>query len=252
MGIFALTVPVSVLLVLVSGAKISEIYGGWRNWILLSAFIAVIVLVLNFILLKERKTLAKDNTSIGFHREALCNRKIWLVALTWLAFNLTSVALVTYGPTFLVSEKNYSLSAAGTVMSLYMASALPVGPTVGWLIRKYGHKVFIIFGNIGVAVCLLFFPIIDAPYIPTSLVIIGSFAAMIPPPIYAYPKEIMEEESVIGFGIISTCTAISVLIVPIVGFLKDFTGVYYASFVAMALSAFIAVIFIVFLDIKKT
>jgi fucose permease len=98
----------------------------------------------------------------------------------------------------------------------------------------------------------LFFPIIDAPYIPTSLVIIGSFAAMTPPPIYAYPKEIMDEESVIGFGIISTCTATSVLLVPIIGYLKDFTGIYYASFGAMALSAFIAILFIVFLDVKKT
>lgn len=251
MGIFALTVPVSVLIVLVSGARISELAGGWRNWILLSAFITVVVLFLNLILLKERKSISKNNTSIKFHRKALYNRKIWLVALAWLAFNVTSISLVTYGPAFLVSEKSLSLSAAGTVMSIYMASALPVGPTVGWLIRKYGHKAFIILGNIGFAIFLVVFPLAGVFYIPIILIILGVFAAMTPPPVFAYPKELLEEENVsMGFGIISTCTAMSVLAVPIVGYLKDITGAYNASFWAMSLSAFIAVLFIYLLDVK--
>ena len=74
---------------------------------------------------------------------------------------------------------------------------------------------------------------------------------MTPPPVFAYPKELLEEENVsMGFGIISTCTAMSVLAVPIVGYLKDITGAYNASFWAMSLSAFIAVLFIYFLDAK--
>ena len=251
MGVFALTVPVSVLIVLVSGARISEIAGGWRNWILLSAFITVVVLLLNLSFLKERKPLTKSNISIKFHRDALYNRKIWLVALTWLAFNVTSISLVTYGPAFLVSEKSLSLSAAGTVMSIYMASALPVGPTVGWLLQKYGRKIFIILGNIGLAIFLLIFPLAEILYIPIILIVLGVFAAMTPPPVFTYPKELLEEENVsMGFGIISTCTAMSVLAVPIVGYLKDITGAYNASFWVMSLSAFIAVLFILFLDAK--
>ncbi len=251
MGIFALTIPVSVLLVLAIGARISEIFGGWRNWLLLGMVVIAVILFLNLFLLKERKSLKKNSVSIKFHKGVLYDKKIWLVALAWFCFNFTTVSLVTYGPTFLTSEKGFSLALAGVIMSLYMAGALPMAPTVGWLIQKYGRKVFIIVGNIFFAFFLLIFPIVDILYIPLILVILGCFAAMTPTPIYAYPKELTEEKSVsFAFGIISTCTAISVLVVPIVGYLKDVTGAYYASFLAMSLSAFIAVLFILFLDVK--
>jgi MFS family permease len=132
-----------------------------------------------------------------------------------------------------------------------MASALPVGPTIGSLIQKYGRKIFVILGNVGFAIFLIIFPLTEMFYIPIILIILGIFAAMTPTPIFAYPKELTEEKSVsFAFGIISTCTAISVLVVPIVGYLKDITGAYYASFWAMSLSAFIAVLFILFLDVK--
>jgi len=251
MGIFALTVPVSVLLVLAIGARISEIFGGWRNWLLLGVVVIAIILFLNLFLLKERRSLKKNNISIKFHKGVLYDRKIWLVALAWLCFNITSISLVTYGPTFLLSEKSVSLSLAGVIMSLYMASALPVGPTIGWLIQKYGRRMFVILGNIGFAFFLLVFPMTELIYIPIILIILGIFAAMTPPPVFAYPKELTEEKSVsFAFGIISTCTAIAVLVVPIVGYLKDITGAYYASFWAMSLSAFIAALFILFLDVK--
>jgi DHA1 family purine base/nucleoside efflux pump-like MFS transporter len=251
MGIFALTVPISVLLVLAIGARISEIFGGWRNWLLLGVVVIVVILFLNLFLLKERRSLKKNNISIKFHKEVLYDRNIWLVALAWLCFNITSISLVTYGPTFLLSEKSLSLSLAGVIMSLYMASALPVGPTIGWLIQRYGRRIFIILGNIGFAFFLLVFPLTELIYIPIILIVLGIFAAMTPPPIFAYPKELTEEKSVsFAFGIISTCTAIAVLVVPIVGYLKDITGAYNASFWAMSFSAFIAALFIFFLKVK--
>ena len=251
MGIFALTIPVSVLLVLAIGARISEIFGGWRNWLLLGMVVITVILFLNLFLLKERRSLKKNSVPIKFHKGVLYDKKIWLVALAWFFFNFTTSSLVTYGPTFLTSEKGFSLSLAGVIMSLYMASALPVGPTIGWLIQKYGRRIFVILGNIGFALFLLVFPLTEVIYIPIILIILGIFAAMTPTPIYAYPKELTEEKNVsFAFGIISTCTAISVLVVPIVGYLKDITGAYYASFWAMSLSAFIAVLFILFLDVK--
>jgi len=251
MGIFALTIPVSVLLVLAIGARISEIFGGWRNWLLLGMVVIAVILFLNLFLLKERKSLKKNSVSIKFHKGVLYDKKIWLVALAWFCFNFTTVSLVTYGPTFLTSEKGFSLALAGVIMSLYMASALPVGPTIGSLIQKYGRKIFVILGNAGFAIFLFVFPLTEVIYIPIILIILGIFAAMTPTPIFAYPKELTEEKSVsFAFGIISTCTAISVLVVPIVGYLKDVTGAYYASFLAMSLSAFIAVLFILFLDVK--
>lgn len=251
MGIFALTIPISVLLVLAIGAKVSEIFGGWRNWLLLGMVAIAVILFLNLLLLKERKSLKQNSVSIKFHKGILYDKKIWLVALTWFCFNFTTTSLITYGPTFLTSEKGFSLALAGVIMSLYMAGALPVGPTIGWLIQKFGRKIFVIIGNIGFALFLLIFPLTEVIYIPIILIILGVFAAMTPPPIYAYPKELIEDKNVsFAFGIISTLTAISVLVVPIVGYLKDITGAYYASFWAMSLSAFIAVLFILFLDVK--
>ena len=251
MGIFALTIPVSVLLVLAIGARISEIFGGWRTWLLLGVVVIAVILFLNLFLLKERRSLKKNSVSIKFHKGVLYDKRIWLVALAWFFFNFTTASLVTYGPTFLTSEKGFSLALAGVIMSLYMASALPVGPTIGWFIQKYGRKIFVILGNAGFAIFLFVFPLTEVIYIPIILIILGIFAAMTPTPIFAYPKELTEEKSVsFAFGIISTCTAISVLVVPIVGYLKDITGAYYASFWAMSLSAFIAVLFILFLDVK--
>jgi predicted MFS family arabinose efflux permease len=251
MGIFALTVPISVLLVLAIGARISEIFGGWRNWLLLGVGIIVVILFLTLLFLKERESPKKNKVQVKFHKGVLYDRKIWLVALAWLCFNITSISLVTYGPTFLTSEKSLSLSLAGIIMSLYMCSALPVGPTTGWLIQKYGRRIFVILGNIGLAFFLLVFPLVELIYIPIILIILGIFAAMTPPPIFAYPKELTEEKNVsFAFGIISTCTAIAVLVVPIVGYLRDITGAYYTSFWAMSLSAFIAALFIFFLDVR--
>ena len=58
----------------------------------------------------------------------MANRHIWLLSLAWLCFNLVTLAWGTFYPTFLTTERGYTLASASFTTSLIMIATLLAAP----------------------------------------------------------------------------------------------------------------------------
>ena len=78
------------------------------------------------------------------------------------------------------------------------------------------------------------------PYATTLLIflmaLVGVSVALVPAPVFSLPSDLMKPQNLgFGFGVISTCLSIGMLLGPyLVGMIRDWTGSYNMSFGVMA------------------
>lgn len=105
---------------------------------------AVLALVLGaavFILIKEPKDLAIENTVQSDVKisEAFRNKNLWLLCLSFLTFNIMLMSVLVFAPTFLTSN-GVSITAAGFATSIPMLLALISSPIFGKISDKIGSS----------------------------------------------------------------------------------------------------------------
>lgn len=176
----------------------------------------------------------------------------WLVGLAWAWFNAAFISFLTFAQDFFVA-RGYGIASASLLSSLVMMGSLLLSPFIGYLVGRFGREeVFIAIGGIALASLMLLIPMIVSP-IP-MLVLVGTFAAFVPPPIFSLPSKIVEPQHLgLAFGIITTCLNIGVVAGPyLVGLAKDLTGEYYVSFYLMSLFAVLQTLTVLFLHLSRT
>ncbi len=182
--------------------------------------------------------------------------QIWLIAMIWMMYNASSLSYLTFGADYYKSV-GYSIGYSGFLTSLLMIGSLLFSPVVGALTDKFGNEeYFIIAGSL--AITFLLFIVPRTAVNPLLLgCLIGFFAALIPAPIFAMvPKHISLGQVGLGYGILSTCLNIGILLGPLlVGFSYDKTQNYLAGFNLMAIFAFFTALItlsLLFLNRPKT
>ncbi len=217
---------------------------GWQAPIWLTTIICVVDLALFALIYREPPTLRSREQAIKLPSKGLFKAisavglPIWLVGLSWLFYNAAAITFLTFGPEYFASL-GYGTAAANFIASFFMLGALVVSPLAGYSIDRFFSKEFlIIFGSALMALILLLTPLAGSLLIIMMLAL-GLIAALVPAPTFALPADILPTSSLgLGFGIISSCLNIGIVIGPYtVGLLRDQTGSFSWGFVLMAVFA---------------
>ncbi len=235
MGIFNLSMPLATVLSLNLMGVIAY-QSHWRVSILISLILSLIALILFFIFFKNLTQTKEKNYLTGISLKIKSAGKgIWLVGITWGLFNAGLISFITFGPDYF-TNLGMDTAKAGLLSSYPMWGGVILSPFVGILIDKLGKKwLFVSVGCGGMAFFLIlisFFP----QKATIFAILIGVFVAILTPAIFSLPAELLPESLMgFGFGIHGTSLGIGISLGPyIIGLLRDLTGDYLISFIAMA------------------
>jgi MFS family permease len=254
MGIFSTGLPVGTILSLNFLSAIGESLG-WRTSVWTSIALPLVALVVFLLLFTPapRESGGTPNQSVGFFRGIrLAGGSIWIVGVTWMMFNAAVISLFTFTPDFLKASGS-SVASAGFVTSAVMWPAVILGPAIGYLIDKIDRKRTIIAIG-GITLAVLTFMVPEAiGWMLLMMLLIGVVQTLVPTPIFALPPEVTSPERLgLGFGIVSTCLNIGIVVGPAtVGLSRDITGSYQASYALMAGFAVLVTVAMIILKLKQ-
>lgn len=258
MGIYNTAMPLGTIITLNTFGIIAA-GSNWRVPIYMTTVYCFFVLILFIFkypsLPKETMNRKKESLDL---KKSLSTIKsvgwpVWIVAAIWMMYNASTISYLSFGSDYYMSA-GYDANYAGFLTSLLMIGALIFSTIIGYLTDKFDREeFFIIFGSIILAFALFLIP--RAGISPLLLgIIIGVSAAFIPSPVFSLvPKILSSSQAGLGYGILSTCLNIGVLIGPfLIGLSYDKTSNYILGFNLMAVMSLISVLFaIVFRILSK-
>ncbi len=243
MGIFNTAMPLGSIFTLNVFGILASIYS-WEIPLLLTSFFCLAVLTSFFfmypVLPDEVQRLEKPKLKENVFTIRKTRPQVWFIAVIWMMYNASAISYLTFGADYYQSV-GYDVSYAGFLTSLLMVGSLLFSPLVGILTDRVGkEEYFIIIGSITIGFLLFLVPRTGLnPLLLGGM--IGFCAASIPAPVFALvPKYISLAQVGMGYGILSTCLNIGILVGPLlVGFSYDRTQSYLSGFNLMAIFAFI-------------
>ena len=244
MGVFTTGMPLGTILSLNFLSTLGE-SAGWRASAWLSAGMALVMLIVVASLFTPapgKKTERLPKAGGLFQGIRLTGTSIWTVGVAWALFNAAAISLFSFTPDFLTSV-GFSVSSAGFFTSAVMWPALVLGLVIGYVIDKIDRKrTFIVIGGLAVATLVVLVPTATG-WILTIMLLIGAGMILVPTPIFALAPEVVNPERLgLGYGIISTCLNLGIVLGPaLVGLIRDVTGSYQAGYALMAGFAFLVV-----------
>ena len=235
MGVFSTGLPLGTILSLNFLSLLGENLG-WRASIWLSAGLPVVALIV-FVLLFTPAPGGSEKSpqNEGFFQSIRsAGTPIWIVGVAWMLFNAAVISLFTFTPDFLKSI-GFSIASAGFVTSAIMWPALVLAPVIGYVIDKIDRKRTIIAaGGLALAILIVSVPAATG-WMLAMMLFIGVAQTLVPTPIFALPSEVTSPGKLgLGFGIVSTCLNLGIVVGPaVVGLARDVTGSYQASYTIM-------------------
>ncbi len=253
MGVFNISMPLGTILALNLMGPVALRFN-WQASIWVSFAVSAAALCLFLILYRSKgadgEVKSEQASLLSTAKKA--GGSAWLVGLSWGLFNAGLISFFTYAPDYFIS-RGESIARAGLLASYPMWGSIVLGPLVGLLIDRLGHKwVFVSVGCGGTALLLYLIPEFNhhAAFLSIS---IGVFVAILAPAIFSFPAELLPESMMgFGFGILGTSVGIGTSVGPyVIGALRDATGDYLWSFAAMAIFPALGIIPMLILRMKK-
>jgi MFS family permease len=250
MGVLNTAMPLGTVLSLNVLSAIASA-SGWR-WSGLAAVLIPAAAFLLFLLLyapaPRGGSAGDESPSTGAGRDGLLRQvaqaggRIWLVGACWLLFNASIISLFTFTPTFLVGL-GFSPGRAGATASAVMWLPLALSPAIGLLIDRIGGKrIMLVIAGAALAVLIALVPG-AARWMLALMLLIGVAQTLVPAPVMALAPDVVPRERLgVGFGIVSTCLNLGILIGPaLVGWARDMTGSFLLSYAVMAMLSLLIV-----------
>jgi len=238
MGIFNTALPLGTIISFTMLGSLGKNLG-WQASVSISVIISLVALI-TFILFYKSAPLITDKTfrrqSIGLLNIREAGVSIWLVGFAWMWFNASTISFITFAPDFFMTNKGLSIEFSGFLASFLVWGSFILSPVVGYITDKIGIKeILIALGSLSMAVFIFLIPYGNT-FIIFLMAMIGISAGLIPTPVFSLPPDIMEPKNLgLGFGILSTCLSIGMVLGPyLVGLIRDWTGSYNTSFGVMA------------------
>lgn len=150
-------------------------------------------------------------------------------------FNAAVIPLFTFTPD-LLKAAGFSITSVGFVTGAIMWPALVLSPVVGHVIDRIDRKrTIIVIGSLALVILIAPVPAAIGWILPLML-LIGVAQTLVPAPILALTPEVTSPERLgLGFGILSTCLNLGIVVGPIAaGVIRDISGSYQVSYVLMA------------------
>jgi predicted MFS family arabinose efflux permease len=239
MGVFNTAVPLGTILSLNFLSLLAETWG-WRAGIWVSAGLslsALVIFALFFAPAPQKGEGTASPVSL-LHALRTSGVPVWLVGAAWLLFNAAIISLFTFTPDLLRSS-GFTVASAGFFTGLVMMPALVLSPAVGYLMDKIdGKRAIITIGAVALAALIIWVPAATGRIL-LLMGLIGVAQALVPAPIFALAPEVTVPERLgLGYGILSTCLNIGIVVGPVlVGMVRDITGNYQASYTLMSVFA---------------
>ena len=244
MGILNTAMPLGTILSLNLMGVIAVRFG-WQASVGTSLTVSVVALCLFLLLFRTRndarQVVIEHIRLLPMLKEA--GWAIWLVGAAWGLFGAAMISYFTYAPDYFVSQGE-DIAKAGLLASYPMWASIFLAWFVGLLIDRLGRKwLFASVGCAGIAILLYLMPGFTS-HAAVFAIILGVFVAIPPAAIFSLGGELLPERVTgLGFGIVSACHNVGILLGPLIaGSLRDATGNYLWSFMAMATFAALGVI----------
>ena len=236
MGVFNTAMPLGTILSL-NFMGVIAFRLGWQAPVWISFAICVVALCLFLMLYRKRndarQVMAEPIRVLTALKES--GWAIWWVGTVWALFGAAMISYFTYAPDYFVSQGE-DIAKAGLLASFPMWGSIILAPIVGILIDRIGRKwLFISVGCAGITILLYLMPSFTS-HAAVLAIIFGIFVAIPPAAVFSLAGELLPERVAgLGFGIMSACHHCGILLGPLItGSLRDATGNYLWSFMAMA------------------
>ena len=247
MGIYNTGVPLGSVICFGLFGRMGTLWG-WRVPILLVGGYLFITSILFLTLYQlPSSSVMKNQKPLGIYKSLReMGSPIWWVAFSWLWFNAGFISFATFAPNLFL-ENGYTIEQSGFLIGVPLLGSLFLSAPTGYLVDRFRHQEWLIgIGGMALSILTLSFNFTSS-FLPL-VILMGIFSALIPSPIYSLPPEILKPGNLgLGFGVISTCSSIGLLVAPYwVGKTKDLTGSYSLSFIIISFFFFLIMIFIFF------
>lgn len=202
MGLWATWVPVGSIFMMITAPRLG-IAAGWQAVWWVGAGFALVALALYALLMRPAPAITGHDANFTPPplRQALANRRIWLLGLTFGCFNFVFMPLATYYPTFLSEVRGYSLADASLIATISTVMVLFSAPLAGWISDKIGSRKLIL------TIPFLFFAVLMLlPFhvigwqIVILMIVLGLLLGAVPTATFAAVPEIMGNPQLIGLG----------------------------------------------------
>ena len=135
-------------------------------------------------------------------RQALANRHIWLLGLTFACFTFAFSSFGTFYPTFLAETRDYPLTQASQIFSIVSMLILFSAPLAGWISDKIGSRRLVLAIPFLVIAVLMLFPFrVVGWQLYACLVVLGLIAGAIPTATFSAAPDIMGKPEWAGLGL---------------------------------------------------
>jgi MFS family permease len=213
MGLWSTWVPVGSVVMFNLAPRLAVSLGWPAVW-WVGAIFPGLVIVLVLLLLKNPPAPAGSG-GVGFQnpgpgqaasqaaglRQALANRNIWLLALSFGFFNLAFLSFGTYYPTFLNQARGYSLDQAAFVASIATLVIIGSSPMAGWFSDQIGsRRLLFSLPYLGLAILMLLPFQVEGQAITAVMITQGILIGAIPTNTLAAVPEIMRRPEWVGIG----------------------------------------------------
>jgi MFS family permease len=211
MGIWATWVPLGAVSMYIL-APILAASSGWQGlWWTDAAFATIsLVLFATFVRIPAnltrslRRTEEKSSPKLNIGlAKALSNDSIWLLGTAFCCFNTFIFSLLTFLPSFLFSERGYSLADASFTTSLGQVTAIFCCPIAGWVSDRVGsRKLPMVVALLLLSASLLFPFRITGLAIPAYVIImLGIMGSIVAATTFAAAPEVMGDPQLAGIGL---------------------------------------------------
>lgn len=206
MGLWATWVPVGNVLMYNLSPLIATRFGWQAVWWSAAGFALVALLLFLWLMrlpnqseLPPRSAHA-EGEPISFGK-ALSNRNIWLLALSFGAFNLVFLSIGTFFPTFLSEVRGYPLGQASFIASLSTMVVLVSAPLSGWISDLVGsRKWMIIVPTTIIAFMLIWQFKVEGTALYVFMIGMGLVIGAVPTATFSAVPEVMDRPELAGIG----------------------------------------------------
>ncbi|MCB2180314.1 MFS transporter [bacterium] len=205
MGIWATWVPVGSVVMYLLAPALTEAVNWQAVWWFGAGFAALAMILFAFLMRmpegsgKPEGGPGGEPPSMG---KALANRNIWLLGLAFACFNLATMCIATFYPTYLNTVKEFTMAKASFTSSITMIVVIFSAPLAGILSDKIGSRKLLLTIPFIITGAMFFFPFsIDGWMIPAWMILSGIVSGAIPTATFAAAPEIMGKPQLAGIGL---------------------------------------------------
>ena len=221
MGIWAIWSPLATLIIY-NAAPLVEHYYSWQGvwWVTTGYAVAVSILYLVFMGMPTSVGVGETSKEIPLRnlKDGFINLDLWLLSFTFACFMFVVISMVSFLPTFLTVEHDFSLKNASFIGSVPSIAVLVAAPLSGWVSDRIGSRKlvftipFILFGSI-----FIFFYNLHTWQFAAILFFAGFCMASIATAIFSSIPEVVKRSGLLGVGmaILAIGQSAGVLIGPI-------------------------------------